>query len=519
MIFSDLYKSPRSAFSKLRSHSNPPLPLDIDADLLSKDKAKSKEAVRRFLEEKVRNDWEFQWPSVVTVTSVKGEAAPETTPPADGLTPEQTIPGPIAAAATDGDFDDAARDSGEEADSESDTESVYSTISEDPLHYQPRLEWTSDLSDDDDEPPRPQASPFRFDSPDDVGNAVRGSIETKRTKRRRALREEATWNPGLACFEARRDAWTGAKTVRVKPKPPSPVSPSSTRRIFWRQHRRESSVSQTASSPPPTSPIDQLAIRTSQQTDMSALTPPISESDSAGGGVQRTSSNESNQPQILYPVKTLVPLPQPLLPPQNAMRSSIIPSIYPSLYDKLVIQGLTPTCPVNLSDMIRACVVGWKRDGEWPPKSIYPAPVAVPSASELAAIRQRKAQQQRKAEQAARKAAAAAAAAANPSSTTAGSTVRRLSFGFLGGGAKVEKVTSNEEKEHHSNSDETGGSGAGKALRRSLQRVLSLGQHGEKSSSGASHHHHGPQSPTSGNGAGGVSGKDATVAGMAAALV
>lgn len=31
-------------------------------------------------------------------------------------------------------------------------------------------------------------------------------------------------------------------------------------------------------------------------------------------------------------------------------------------------QGLSPTVPVNLKDVVRAMVVGWKSEGEWPPK-------------------------------------------------------------------------------------------------------------------------------------------------------
>lgn len=191
------------------------------------------------------------------------------------------------------------------------------------------------------------------------------------------------------------------------------------------------------------------------------------------------------------------------------MRSSIIPSMYPSLYDKLVVQGLQPACPVNLSDMIRACVVGWKRDGEWPPRSMYPPPVAVPSAAELAAIRQRKAAQQKKIEAQRRKEAARDAGAANAG---VGATVRRLSLGFLGGGGgggtgkPAEKVMSNEEKGQGSNSDESAGKGG---FRRSLQRVLSLGSssHGGGGSGG-----HPGQHQQQGRD------KEATVAGMAAAL-
>lgn len=517
MFFSEIYKSPRSPFSKLRNslpHAVPPSPPDLDADLLSKDKTKSKEAVKRYVAQKVRNDWEFDWPAVAvtSVTEPNGDDAP----PSPGAAADSIDVVPSAVAQDD---EDAPRDPGEEADSESDAESVYSTISEDPVHFRARAEWTSDLSDDEG-PPQPAASPFRFDSPEDVGAAVRASIETKRTRRRRAVREEVTWNPGLACFEARRNAWTGAKTVRVKPKPVAPVSPSSGRRLsFWRHSRTDSSASThggvlTPSSPPVTSPLHPVPTRTSQQTDISTITPPMSESDSAKSGVQRTSSNESTTPHVLYPVETVVPIPPPFLPPQNAMRASITPSMYTSIYDKLVVQGLQPACPVNLSDMIRACVVGWKRDGEWPPRSIYPQPVPVATAAELVAMRQRKAQQQQKIN-AARKATATAnatnAAGASASTSPPMSTVRRMSFGFLGGSSKgVERVTSQEEKDQnqHSNShsDEAG---SGKALfRRSLQRVLSLGQHG---------HGHGNSIPTSPPPPPAAN-KEAMVAAMSAAL-
>ncbi|KAK4122583.1 hypothetical protein N657DRAFT_646286 [Parathielavia appendiculata] len=466
MIFSDLYKSPKTTFSKIRNsfpHGLPP-PSDLDADLVSRDKARNKEAVRKYLDEKVRNDWEFTWPPVA--------ASP---------------PAPAAHAADE----EEPRDLGEEADSESDAESVYSTISEDPVHFRPRAEWTSDLSDSDE--PRPPASPFRFDNPKAVGAAVRNSVETKRARRRRAVRDEMKWNPGLACFEARRNAWTGAKTVRVKPKPPSPVSPSSARRLFWRHHRTQSSVSHTTtitpgSPPTPQSPLQRTATRTSTATG--------SESDSAG--VQRTSSQESTAPAVHYPVQTVLPVPPPLLPPQNPMRASVQPSMYGSLYDKVVVQNMQPSCPVNLADMLRACVVGWKRDGEWPPKPSYPAPApAQTSNADVLAARQRKAQLQRNKN----------AVAVTATTTNAGG--RRLSFvGFFNGGGGVaghktaaavttatammqdgardeNKDQDKEGKENghtpgqsHSHSDEGAGS-SGKALfRRSLQRVLSLGQHG-----------------------------------------
>ncbi|KAL2261201.1 hypothetical protein VTK26DRAFT_4583 [Humicola hyalothermophila] len=504
MIFSDLYKSPRSPLSKLR-HSFPqpaPLPPDFDADLVSKDKTKQKEAVKRFLAEKIRNDWEFTWPPVTCPTPAKQDSRP-----ADAA----AVPGPT----TDG---DAPRDPGEEADSESDAESVYSTISEDPVHFRPRAEWTSDFSDSD-EPPIPASprSPFRFDSPEAVGTAVRTSLETKRARRRRALRDEMKWNPGLACFEARRNAWTGAKTVRVKPKPPSPVSPSSPRRLFWRHHRTQSSASAVIPTSPPaqTSHLQHVTTHSSQHTDGTAT----SESDSnKSSGMQRKSSHES-APPVLYPVETLVPIPPPLLPPQNPMRASVQPSMYGSLYDKVVVQNLQPSCPVNLSDMLRACVVGWKRDGEWPPRSSYPAPAPAPlTAAELLGMRQRKAQQNRQAQKlqqanAGRKSAGNTTATAPPSS---GPNFRRLSFGFLGGGGTshngASKPPAPEKQEARRNSkdagkengqshsDEGGAGSGGKTLfRRSLQKVLSLGQNQHQHGQGGDGGNTGvtPLSPTS----------------------
>lgn len=473
MIFSDLYKSPRSTLTKFRNsfpHGPAPLPADVDADLVSRDKARNKEAVRKFLSEKIRNDWDFTWPAL-------GVPAPT---PADAVAPAQeeaTLASTTTPATVD---DDAPRDPGEEADSESDAESVYSTISEDAQHFRPRADWTSDLSDDE---PIPPASPFRFDSPDAVGAAILNSAETKRARRRRAVRDEAKWNPGLACFEARRNAWTGAKTVRVKPKPASPASPSSGRRLFWRHHRTQSSVSHTGiltSGSPPAAAPSPLQARTSTTT--------ASESDASA--VQRTTSQDSTPPSTTtatsphYPVHTLLPLPSPLLPPQNPMRASIQPSMYGSLYDKVVAQSLQPSCPVNLGDMLRACVVGWKRDGEWPPRPMYaaPAPLQMHHHQEAVALRQRKAQAQQ--QQKARGA---------EQGTAAG---RRLSLvGFFGGTstvaalpapapvpAKAAPAQPQEGKENaqsQSHSDEGGAGSSGKALfRRSLQRVFSLGQHG-----------------------------------------
>lgn len=48
--------------------------------------------------------------------------------------------------------------------------------------------------------------------------------------------------------------------------------------------------------------------------------------------------------------------------------------MYPVVYDKVVTSGITPTVPINLKDITRSCVEGWKREGQWPPQPTAPEP-------------------------------------------------------------------------------------------------------------------------------------------------
>lgn len=422
MFFTDLYKSPKVTFAKFRHVQTPP-PDYGDPDLVSKDKARQKAAVRKYLDEKIRGDWEFEWPprlaaappppirpevdaalaaaETADTAAVPEESSQESTPKAAGNGPgtpqshsnaatglaspppdavDNPDPGGEAAAHMDGipdavptsdsaqrdgptgPYDNAIDDGNESDDDES---SDYSVFSEDEFHFRPRLEWESEISDDDSDHDGASATSchFRFESPDTVGETIRAEALSKKEKRRRAAREEARWNDGVACFEARRDAWTGAKTVRLKKKPASPTSGLSSlspRRLFFR-------------SSPPTSPLS------SSPNDRRSGDSPRTLSDGSdpvGAPLTKnhTKSSSLSAPAVTLPIETLIPLAPPLLPPTNAMRSSISPSVYPALYDKLVVNGLTPSCPVNLSDMIRACVVGWKRDGEWPPRAAVDPP-------------------------------------------------------------------------------------------------------------------------------------------------
>ncbi|PLB55721.1 hypothetical protein P170DRAFT_337662, partial [Aspergillus steynii IBT 23096] len=63
-----------------------------------------------------------------------------------------------------------------------------------------------------------------------------------------------------------------------------------------------------------------------------------------------------------------IPVAPSLISNSNPIRAAITPTMYPSIYSKVVVQGLTPTVPINLADVTKAMVQGWKADGQWPPK-------------------------------------------------------------------------------------------------------------------------------------------------------
>lgn len=438
MIFTNLYKSPKSPLSRLRHPHHPIVvpvtqgPTEYNPDLVSKDKSKQKDAVKRHLKDNVRNDWCFTWPP---------DAPPAAHPPEPAEGEEVANDAPLARDGLEG--DENALDTGDEADSDSGAESVYSTVSDDPVHWKPRLEWESELSDD--ELPYNSPSQFKFDSPDSVGHVIAASKIARKARRRRDLRKETAWNDGLACFEARRAAWTGAKVARLRPKITSPSSPASPRRAkFWRTHTRSmSNVCQ------PVSPLTQL-----ENTPLSFIDADTGSTSPNTALSPKTSRTDSQKQPQLLPVETLLPIPPPLLPPANPMRASINPTLYNSIYEKVVVNNLQPSCPINLSDMVRACVSGWKRDGEWPPRSAVPEPAA------LVAVRRNKSSK----------------SVVLSSSTKQGPAPgRKMNFPFLG--SHHGRTHENDGKPHKENAAGVEeGPGPGKAIRRSLQRVLGIGQ-------------------------------------------
>jgi hypothetical protein len=379
MIFADFYKSPRSPLAKLRHHQSsnpnqtdtpqsksPDWSADVHADLLSKDKHKVKEAVKQYLASKVRNDWEFVWPRPATADAVAEPAAAASPPPnpdvspLDGTTDVQDELRDDKGYQNDDTDSDLPEDGEADDRNNDDAISVYSIVSENPTHYRAMVEWDSDVPADD-------LEPSTSDHGSNHHTTEHVSQLERQAQKRRELRKEMEYNDGLACFEARRAAWTQARTVRVRAKAevPSPTTPQhSPRRLFFRRSSRSASgASQNGQSPGATLAALASSPDGAPEKDADRSSSKHSKKDSTC-----SDSSDTN----LYPVQILVPVPGPILPPNNPLRLSIQPSHYLQLYDKLIANSLTPSCPINLADMLPACVAGWKRDGEWPPRPALP---------------------------------------------------------------------------------------------------------------------------------------------------
>ncbi|POS87615.1 hypothetical protein EPUL_001613 [Erysiphe pulchra] len=275
--------STRSSWRQRRNLANTNALSQYEADLTSKDRYKQKEAVRRFLAEKVKNDWSFQWPSHAQSPSVNSQAL-----------------------------------------SKSDTDMTCDFLEEE--EWKEREEWLSDagIETGDDE----QDHSILISSPGTGKNSLGCSEITEKTenslntkiqefmrKRKVELQKELAYNDGLRCFTARRDAWTGARVIHK-------IVPASSPSLSLDQPMKENYG-------------DKIAVIDQYKSE-----------------------------DIIVPVGRLI------LPAENFLRSSITPRSYSFIYDKIVLNSITPTCPINLRDMIKSCVQGWKRDGQWPPPSI-----------------------------------------------------------------------------------------------------------------------------------------------------
>ncbi|OAK93659.1 hypothetical protein IQ06DRAFT_287784 [Phaeosphaeriaceae sp. SRC1lsM3a] len=75
------------------------------------------------------------------------------------------------------------------------------------------------------------------------------------------------------------------------------------------------------------------------------------------------------------PTFDVVPV-APRLLNDNPIRESITPKAYPDIYQKIVVSSRTPSVPINLADMTKALVQGWKDSDEWPPRTALLDPLA-----------------------------------------------------------------------------------------------------------------------------------------------
>jgi hypothetical protein len=280
MIFG--HHASASNAQRRRNFANTNAITDYEADLTSNDRAKQKEAVKKFLTEKVRTDWKWEWPR----PPPDSDSSPLKSPNVERLT----------------------------------------SLGE---NWKERDEWLSGGSENEEGAPIPTTisspdtptpngkhSPFRFESPDGVGETVKRTVYERKRRRKKRLAEEMAWNEGLRCFVGRRDAWTGARRVSKPGMGFSPLKPTPT--------------------------------------------------------AQRSSLSSEDEDDWEEDIE--IPIAPAILPPENAMRASILPTAYNTIYDKVVVQALTPSCPMNLKDVTRSCVQGWKRDGEWPPKGTAQEP-------------------------------------------------------------------------------------------------------------------------------------------------
>jgi len=216
---------------------------NYEADLTSSDRLKAKQAVMRFLKDKIRNDWEYTWPmSAKTDTEYEFD-------------------------------DDTAADWREREDWES-------GISEDDEEYQREEPQVSDKQKANESEPKspthvsPPQTPipgtcpeepvieknagesetYRFESPEEVGEIVQKKLSEKKERRRRRRLELQSWNEGLDCWTQRRDAWTCAKKNRARRR--GYISISENRRpgtLRKRQRQRRRPNSQTTNNPNPSS--------------------------------------------------------------------------------------------------------------------------------------------------------------------------------------------------------------------------------------------------------------------------
>ncbi|KAF2096377.1 hypothetical protein NA57DRAFT_77983 [Rhizodiscina lignyota] len=207
-----------------------------------------------------------------------------------------------------------------------------------PTVYKERYYGTTDESEEEEEQEEEEArsgeedgpKEFKFENPDAIGGMIERRIAKRKRRRKDRLEEEMSWNEGLRCFVERRNGWTGARRRSDVPSAHSATG-----------GHKEGAKADEAELP--------------------------------GGSVDRELNGHKEEE--LPETDPLLPIPPPLIDPSNPLRAAIDPRHYSDIYTKIVHSSRTPTTPINLVDMTRSLVQGWKENGEWPPKvaAIEPA--------------------------------------------------------------------------------------------------------------------------------------------------
>ncbi|KAF2636460.1 hypothetical protein P280DRAFT_151893 [Massarina eburnea CBS 473.64] len=190
-----------------------------------------------------------------------------------------------------------------------------------------------------------EQGPYQFDSPDSIGETVERKAERRKRKKRQALAEEMKENAGLRMFVQQRDRWTGADSVRK----------------YGTPARKEQAAPQT---------------NPAGATDGDEASPAASLEASSSDASTPANDSCLNPCDILPPPDdALIPV-APTLLANNSIRKSITPKTYADIYSKIVLQSRTPSVPINLADMSKVLVQGWKESGEWPPRAAPLDPLA-----------------------------------------------------------------------------------------------------------------------------------------------
>lgn len=268
-----------------------------------------------------------------------------------------------------------------------------------PVSEQEVAEWRLRGYDDSGSELEPQDEDEDFDESTPPPAAGERDNERRR-KRRRQMEEEMSWNEGLRTWMERRDAWAGARTRRE---------------IQERENRLrgaggDTTINATASAAAANGAEARIegicdeASALAASMDISFAITEKNEDNEEGKGQQlpqpqpqpaqptETNVTESEQPlepsqsphsdnHLLdqkassdIPDEPFIPVVPSIISNTNPIRASISPNMYPSIYSKVIVQSLTPTVPINLADVTKAMVQGWKADGQWPTK---PAPTSI----------------------------------------------------------------------------------------------------------------------------------------------